>query len=128
MWMSVLLAGIGATIGATLGMVPALVAARLLGYLPSPRPPRAARRAGGVLGEPPPFGFAPAPERVEDAPAPQVLAAGEPSHDPPQLAMLAHARHQAVYDAAYAEQLDRVETLRSAIGGRRGKSPEPPPD
>jgi hypothetical protein len=45
---------------------------------------------------------------------------------PGQLTVLAHARHQAVYDAAYAEQLDRVEALRTAIGGRLRKRPDPP--
>jgi hypothetical protein len=129
---TVLLVGVGAAVGVIVGVLPALVVAVLFGYLPAPRLRRLA--AGSMLVEPPPFELAPAPERASTAaPASVVLAAAEaPSGDPPRsgrpLAILAHARHQAVYDAAYAEQLDRVETLRSAIGGRRSKSPEPPAD
>ncbi|HEV7493675.1 hypothetical protein [Baekduia sp.] len=127
---TVLLVGLGAAVGVIVGVLPALVAAVLLGYLPPPR----LRRwdASGVLLEPRLIEFA--AERAPTAePAPVVLAAAEePSGDPSPrsrpLAILAHARHQAVYDAAYAEQLDRVETLRSAIGGRRSKAPEPPAD
>ncbi len=129
---TVLLVGLGAAVGVIVGVLPALVAAVLLGYLPPPR----LRRwdASGVLREPSPIAFAAEPGQAPTAaPAPVVLAATEqpPGDAPPrsgQLAILAHARHQAVYDAAYAEQLDRVETLRSAIGGRRRKAPEPPAD
>jgi hypothetical protein len=129
---TVLLVGLGAAVGVIVGVLPALVAAVLLGYLPPPR----LRRwdASGVLLEPRLIEFAAEPERAPTAaPASVVLAAAEePSGDPSPrsrpLAILAHARHQAVYDAAYAEQLDRVETLRSAIGGRRSKAPEPPAD
>jgi hypothetical protein len=84
-----------------------------------------------MLVEPPPLAFepecAPAPP-----PVPVILAAAEdPSPDSRrqgQLAILAHARHQDVYDTAYAEQLERVGALRSAIGDRRRTSPEPPND
>jgi hypothetical protein len=128
---TVLLVGVGAAVGVLVGVIPALLAATLLGYLPPPR----LRRAGGLLVEPPRVERRAAP-RPEPAPAPlpapvALAAAEEPPQDPQrsgQLAILAHARHQGVYDAAYAEQLDRVETLRSAIGGRRGTSPEPPSD
>jgi hypothetical protein len=55
--------------------------------------------------------------------------AEEPLPDAPPvspIAVLAHARHQSVYDAAYAAQLERVEALRAAIGDRRRDRPEPP--
>jgi len=134
---TVLLVGVGASVGVIVGVIPALVAAVLLGYLPPPR----LRRRGGMLVEPPRPEPAPVPERAP-LPEPVVLAAAANANanatvaavpDPPaetprsgQLAILAHARHQSVYDAAYAEQLDRVHALRSAIGGRRGKPSEPP--
>jgi hypothetical protein len=127
---TVLLVGLGAAAGVVIGVLPALVAALALGYLPPPR--RRARHASRVLAEPVPFAFAPEP-----APAPVALAAAaesvaaEPSRDAPrqgQLAILAHARHQDVYDTAYAQQLERVGALRSAIGDRRRASPEPPSD
>jgi hypothetical protein len=126
---TVLLVGLGAAVGVIVGVLPALVAALALGYLPPPR--RRRRPARGVLAEPPPFAFAPErPPAPVPAPAPVALvAAGDPSRDPPrqgQLAILAHARHQDVYDTAYAEQLERVGALRSAIGDRRRTSPEPP--
>jgi hypothetical protein len=125
---TVLLVGLGAAVGVIVGVIPALVAALLLGYLPPPR--RRSHPASGVLVEPPPLfelGSAPGP-----VPAPVVLAAAEESsREPPrqgQLAILAHARHQDVYDTAYAQQLERVGALRSAIGDRRRTSPEPPND
>ena len=126
---TVLLVGLGAAAGVVIGVLPALVAAMALGYLPPPR--RRARHASRVLAEPVPFAFAPEPA----APAPVALAATtdavaeEPARDAPrqgQLAILAHARHQDVYDTAYAQQLERVGALRSAIGDRRSASPEPP--
>jgi hypothetical protein len=133
--LTVLLVGLGAAVGVVVGVIPALIAALLLGYLPPPR--RRMRRAEGMLVEPLPVAFererAPGPSA---APAPVALAAaaGEPSDPPPrgqgqgQLAILAHARHQDVYDTAYAEQLERVGALRSAIGDRRRTAPEPPSD
>jgi len=128
---TVLLVGLGAAVGVVVGVLPALVAAMALGYLPPPR--RRERRASRVLAEPAPFAFAPGPA---PAPAPVALAvadavAEDPSPDAPrqgQLAILAHARHQDVYDSAYAEQLERVGALRSAIGDRRRVSPEPAND
>jgi hypothetical protein len=126
---TVLLVGLGAAVGVIVGVLPALVAALALGYLPPPR--RRGRLARGVLAEPAPLAFAPErPPAPVPAPAPVALAAAEdPSRGPPrqgQLAILAHARHQDVYDTAYAEQLERVGALRSAIGDRRRTSPEPP--
>jgi hypothetical protein len=132
---TVLLVGVGAAVGVLIGVIPAVAAAMLLGYLP---PPRLAR-AGGVLVEPPsaarpePAALPPA-HQPEGAPQPAVRLAAAP--EPPaavpepagQLAILAHARHQGVYDAAYAEQLERVEALRAAIGDRRREPPEPPTD
>jgi hypothetical protein len=125
----VLLVGLGAAAGVILGVLPALVAAAALGYLPSPPRRRRPRVTSSAPAERPPreLGFAHAP-----VPAPAVLAATEdPPRDPPrqgQLAILAHARHQDVYDSAYAEQLERVGALRSAIGDRRRTPPEPPND
>jgi hypothetical protein len=130
---TVLLVGLGAAAGVVVGVLPALVAAMALGYLPPPR--RRARHASRVLAEPVPFAFAPEPAAA--APVPVALAATaeagaeEPSRDAPrqgQLAILAHARHQDVYDTAYAQQLERVGALRSAIGDRRRASPDPPSD
>jgi hypothetical protein len=130
----VLLVGLGAAVGVIVGVLPALVAAMALGYLPPPPRRRLRLRpASGVLAVPPPvaLGAERAPVPVP-APAPVVLAETEdPPHDPPrqgQLAILAHARHQDVYDTAYAEQLERVGALRSAIGDRRRTSPAPPDD
>jgi hypothetical protein len=121
--LTVLLVGVGAAVGVIVGVIPAVVAATLLGYLPPPR------RPASVLVEPPrhqPQGE-PEPERVAP-PEPVVLAvAGEPPPRSGQLAILAHARHQSVYDSAYAEQLDRVETLRARIGGRRRLPRDPDP-
>jgi hypothetical protein len=127
---TVLLVGVGAVVGVVVGLIPALVVAMLLGYLP---PPRLARRRAGVLVEPPRAAPAPAPAATMAVAVagPVVVAAAE---DPPggaeppatPIAILAHARHQPLYDAAYAEQLERVETLRSAIGGRLRNRPEPP--
>jgi hypothetical protein len=130
---TVLLVGLGAAVGVVVGVLPALVAAMALGYLPPPR--RRERRAGRVLAEPVPFAFAPAPV-PGPAPAPVAVAAAEgededPSGDAPrqgQLAILAHARHQDVYDSAYTQQLERVGALRSAIGDRRRAAPEPSND
>ena len=127
---TVLLVGLGAAVGVIVGVIPALVAALLLGYLPPPR--RRSRLASGVLVEPPPLGLEPVRAPVAaSAPAPVVLAAPQDDASPEpqrqgQLAILAHARHQDVYDTAYAEQLERVGALRSAIGDRRRTSPEPP--
>jgi ABC-type amino acid transport system permease subunit len=125
---TVLLVGVGAVVGVVVGLIPALVVAMLLGYLP---PPRLARRRAGVLVEPPRAAPAPAATMAVAVAGPVVVAAAE---DPPggaeppatPIAILAHARHQPLYDAAYAEQLERVETLRSAIGGRLRNRPEPP--
>jgi hypothetical protein len=129
---TVLLVGLGAAVGVVVGVLPALVAAMALGYLPPPR--RREVPPSRVLAEPLPFAFA--PERAA-APATVALAAAEtedadaaenPSRAAPrqgQLAILAHARHQDVYDNAYADQLERVGALRSAIGDRRRASPEP---
>jgi hypothetical protein len=119
----VLLVGIGAVVGVIVGLIPALVAAMLLGYLPTPS---RARRRGGMLVEPPraaPPVVAPPPPAAAPAPVAR--------HAPPEIPagpieVLAQARHQSVYDAAYAEQSERVETLRAAIGGRLRKSPAPP--
>jgi hypothetical protein len=129
---TVLLVGLGAAVGVVVGVLPALVAAMALGYLPPPR--RRERPASRVLSEPTPFAFAPEPAPVPaSVPTPVALAAAEdaaenlsraaPRHG--QLAILAHARHQDVYDTAYADQLERVGALRSAIGDRRRASPEP---
>ncbi|WCB95088.1 hypothetical protein DSM104299_03830 [Baekduia alba] len=124
---TVLLVGLGAVVGVIVGLVPALLVGMLLGYVPPPQLGR--RRAAGVLVEPARLSR---PERaVERAPvpAPVALAVAEerPAAPPPKpLGILAHARHQSVYDAAYAAQLERVETLRAAIGGQLRDRPEPP--
>jgi hypothetical protein len=132
---TVLLVGLGAAAGVVVGVLPALVAAMALGYLPPPR--RRARHASRVLAEPVPFAFAPESASAPAAPVPVALAAAadagaeEPTRAAPrqgQLAILAHARHQDVYDTAYAQQLERVGALRSAIGHRRRASPDPPSD
>jgi hypothetical protein len=128
---TVLLVGLGAAVGVIVGVIPALVAALALGYLPPPR--RRSRPASAVLVEPPPLELEPVgPLASTSTPTPVVLAATEdPAREPPrqgQLAILAHARHQDVYDTAYAQQLERVGALRSAIGDRRRTSPEPPND
>jgi hypothetical protein len=130
----VLLVGFGAAVGVIVGVLPALVAALALGYLPPP-PRRRLRPARGVLTVPSPVALGVGAERAPvpaPVPAPVVFAATEdPPPDAPrqgQLAILAHARHQDVYDTAYAEQLERVGTLRSAIGDRRRSSPAPPND
>jgi hypothetical protein len=127
-FVTVLLVGAGAVVGVVVGVIPALLVAMLLGYL---APPRVVTRTAGVLTEPPRAPPA-MPEPPQPAAARELVALATPE-DPleeasrsGQLAILPHARHQGVYDAAYAEQLDRVQALRSAIGGRRGKPPEPP--
>lgn len=124
---TVLLVGVGAVVGVIVGMVPALVVAMLLGYLP---PPRLAGRRGGVLVEPAragPVPVAPAPPVVRAAPSRAAPAAGgAPEAEPAPLGVLAQARHQSVYDAAYTEQAERVEALRATIGGRLRKRPAPP--
>jgi hypothetical protein len=134
----VLLVGLGAAVGVIVGVMPALVAALALGYVPPPRR-RRSRLTSGVLAVPSPVALglepavAPASAPVPAA-APAVLAGTEDApRDPPrqgqgQLAILAHARHQDVYDTAYAEQLERVGALRSAIGDRRRTAPAPPSD
>jgi hypothetical protein len=127
---TVLLVGLGAAVGVVVGVLPALVAAMALGYLPPPR--RRERPVSRVLSEPMPFTFAPV-HASTPAPAPVALAATEDAAENPsraaprqgQLAILAHARHQDVYDTAYADQLERVGALRSAIGDRRRTVPEP---
>lgn len=132
---TVLLVALGAAVGVVVGVLPALVAAMALGYLPPPR--RRERRVGRVPAEPLPFAFAPAPEPAPELPPAAIAlgsaqtAAQDASDDAPrqaQLAILAHARHQDVYDTAYAQQLERVGALRSAIGDRRRTGPEPPND
>jgi hypothetical protein len=131
----VLLVGLGAAAGVILGVLPAAVAATALGYLPPPPRRRRLRLARGVLAEPPPLELEleRAPVAVPAPATPAALATTEdpPPHDTPrsgQLAILAHARHQDVYDSAYAEQLERVGALRSAIGDRRRTSPAPSHD
>ncbi|WP_445149593.1 hypothetical protein [Baekduia sp. Peel2402] len=128
---TVLLVGIGAVVGVVVGLVPALVVAILLGYLP---PPRLAGRRGGVLVEParaelPSAVRAPLPSAVARAAPPTPPTPAPPAPQPPStpaLGVLAQARHQSVYDAAYAEQAERVDALRAAIGGRLRKEPSPP--
>ena len=130
----VLLVGLGAAVGVVVGVLPALAAALALGYVPPPR--RRPRLGRGVLAVPAPVELAPEPGRVPapvPAAAPFIVAAAEapPPREAPrqgQLAILAHARHQEVYDSAYAEQLERVGALRSAIGDRRRSAPAPPDD
>jgi hypothetical protein len=126
---TVLLVGVGAVVGVVVGLIPALVVAMLLGYLP---PPRLMPRRGGLLVEPAragpaPVGPAPAPvarAALQEVPsAPEVVGAERP---PGPIGVLAQARHQSVYDAAYAEQSERVDALRAAIGGRLRKRPAPP--
>jgi hypothetical protein len=129
---TVLLVGLGAAVGVIVGVIPALVAAMLLGYLPPPRR-RRSYPASGVLVEPPPLVELGSTTAPVAAPAPVVLAADEESSREPlrqggRLAILAHARHQDVYDTAYAQQLERVGALRSAIGNRRRAAPESPND
>jgi hypothetical protein len=143
MAVTVLLVGVGATAGVIIGAIPALVAAMLLGYLPPPRlrlrlrnagPPDEltafarldaadARRAAALLP-------APAPSPATTILDPDVAGDAPPVEpEATRVAILAHARHQAIYDAAYAEQLTRVEALRTAIGGRlRDAPPDPPTD
>ncbi len=130
---TVLLVGLGAAVGVIVGVIPALVAAMLLGYLPPPPRWGRSQPASGVLVEPPPLVELGSTTAPVAAPAPVVLAAGEESPREPlrqggRLAILAHARHQDVYDTAYAQQLERVGALRSAIGDRRRAAPESPSD
>jgi hypothetical protein len=129
---TVLLVGVGAVVGVVVGLIPALVAAMLLGYLP---PPRLVPRRGGLLVEPARAGPAPvgpapvaraAPPEVAPAPAPAPLPDAVVEHPPGPIGVLAQARHQSVYDAAYAEQAERVDALRATIGGRLRKRPAPP--
>jgi hypothetical protein len=127
---TVLLVGVGAVVGVIVGVIPALLVAVLLGYVP---PPRAGRRRSGLLVEPlraPPrdaAGAVPIAPVTEAAPVVAARAAETTDEvPPPPLAILAHARHQAVYDAAYAEETERVEALRATIGGRLRARPEPP--
>jgi hypothetical protein len=127
---TVLLVGVGAVVGVVVGLIPALVAAMLLGYLP---PPRLVPRRGGLLVEPARAGPEPVlPAPVARAAPPEVAPAPEPMPDavverpPGPIGVLAQARHQSVYDAAYAEQAERVDALRAAIGGRLRKRPAPP--
>ena len=117
---TVLLVGLGAAAGVIIGVLPALVAAMALGYLPPPR--RRARHASRVLAEPVAVRARLRPTPASRWPPRPDAVAEEPSRDAPrqgQLAILAHARHQDVYDTAYAQQLERVGALRSAIGDRR---------
>jgi hypothetical protein len=134
---TVLLVGVGAVVGVVVGLIPALVAAVLLGYLP---PPRLVPRRGGLLVEPARAGpaavappSAPGPAPVARAALPEIPPApgggdGDGDEHPPgPIGVLAQARHQSVYDAAYAEQSERVDALRAAIGGRLRKRPPAPP-
>jgi hypothetical protein len=123
--LTALLVGAGAVVGVIVGLIPALVIAMLLGYVP---PPRLRRGLAGVLVEPPRAPPQALREPVPELPpAPVAAAAAAPRGDePPPIAILAHARHQSVYDSAYTEQLERVEALRATIGGRLRKRPEPP--
>jgi hypothetical protein len=122
--LTALLVGAGAVVGVIVGLIPALVIAMLLGYVP---PPRLRRRLAGVLVEPPRAPPAPAyREPVPELPPAAVVAEAPRGDEPPPIAILAHARHQSVYDSAYTEQLERVEALRATIGGRLRKRPEPP--
>jgi hypothetical protein len=130
---TVLLVGVGAVVGVVVGLIPALVAAMLLGYLP---PPRLVPRRGGLLVEPAragpgPVAPAPAPvARVARVAPPEVSPGPLPDavveHPPGPIGVIAQARHQSIYDAAYAEQAERVDALRAAIGGRLRKRPAPP--
>jgi len=134
---TVLLVGLGAVVGVIVGLVPALLVGMLLGYVP---PPRLGRRAAtGVRVEPTRFPRADAPVERAAPPAavsgPMALtvadeprAAGPQQPPPNPLEILAHARHQAVYDVAYAAQLERVEALRTAIGSQLRDRSGPPSD
>jgi hypothetical protein len=128
--LTVLLVGVGAVVGVVVGLVPALVVAMFLGYVP---PPRLRPRLAGMLVEPPRAPPVTFPDTLSELPpAPVTVRAAEPAggDEPPSspIAILAHARHQSVYDSAYTEQLERVEKLRAAIGGRLRKPPAPPSD
>jgi len=97
------------------------------------------RAATGVRVEPTRFPRADAPVERAAPPAavsgPMALtvadeprAAGPQQPPPNPLEILAHARHQAVYDVAYAAQLERVEALRTAIGSQLRDRSGPPSD
>jgi hypothetical protein len=126
--LTVLLVGVGAVVGVVVGLVPALVVAMFLGYVP---PPRLRPRMAGMLVEPPrapPVAFGETLTELPPAPVTAGAAQAADGDEPPAspIAILAHARHQSVYDSAYTEQLERVEKLRAAIGGRLRKPPAPP--
>jgi hypothetical protein len=124
----VLLIGVGALVGVIVGLLPALLVAKLLG-LAAPRPrrriraedllveppstPRLEAVAGSVAAAPWP-GPSPEPDRPVRAP---VLAHVHGAGGRGEAAEIAEsrARHQALYDAEYAKQLDRLGSLREAI-------------
>jgi hypothetical protein len=111
---TVLLVGLGATVGVLVGLLPAFIAALLLGRVGPLRWGRGAEPALAEPGRAPPA--APAASVTPPPPPAPAVATDDPAAPP--VAVLAHARHQAVYDAAYAEQSERVAELRATIGTR----------
>jgi hypothetical protein len=126
---TVLLVGLGAVVGVVVGLLPALVLAMLFGYLPPPALARRQRDALVVETRADPGPVAPGPATAQarvarDAPR-EVSPPPAEAPAPAPIEVLAPARHQSVYDAAYAEQSERVEALRTAIG-RRLRRPSAP--
>jgi hypothetical protein len=122
---TVMLVGLGAVVGVTVGLIPAVLAAMLLGVLPSrprrrtppedllvepPRAPRAPPHPGPVA-----LAAAPDPRADERWPRARPVVARAALPGPPPAMVEHRARHRALYDAEYAKQLERLAAQREAI-------------
>jgi hypothetical protein len=114
-------------VGIVVGLIPALLLGVVLGVAPRPRwvrprrrvPPAPARPAARRLPTPNPrVVFEPRAVEAEVVPVRALVPAqvqaslAVPDDDE---AVTARERHREIYDAAYAEQLSRVDTLRRTI-------------
>jgi hypothetical protein len=115
-------------VGVVVGLIPAVLIAAILGLAPWPRRLRTRRRAPPAPARSAPISVVPAPVRVvfdarPPAPEPPPLRTLAPAPPPAVLdvpdededAVSARDRHHDLYEAAYADQLDRIENLRRAI-------------